>query len=587
MHDTVEEIKKKLDILEFVGSFVTLKKAGRNYKGLCPFHQEKSPSFIVSPDRQIWHCFGSCGEGGDAIRFLMKFENLSFPEAVKELANKLNIAMSSSFSSEDSVWKKKERLFLINRTACDFYHFVLLHSKFGKKAREYLTNRHIKDEIINTFEIGYAPSSWDSLRRFLYKKKFYDEELLDAGLIVQTEKGSVYDRFRGRLVFPLSDARGNIVGFSGRILEEDKKQAKYINTPETMIYHKRETLFGLHLAKESIRKEKCVIVVEGEFDMISPYQAGIGNIVAIKGSALTKEQLLLIKRYTNRVHLALDADEAGEEAMKRGIEEAEKLDFELEVIIFPEAKDPDDAVQKDPVSFKKAVASPVAIYDFLISHFQKKYPEDNAFSKKNIGEELIPFFIYINNPIVQSYYVKKLANILGVDERSVESILRKSKVKKQPFISQKEEKKEPKGNRAEMIERHCLSILFQAEDVNKSITLIKEILDSTDYLYPAYGNLFQELKKWSNTADTSFNANSFALLLSPQLRSVYDEIYLSTSLDTESQDQNILKLSYEIKRFSLRRQLQSLLSSDKIENQEKMHQLSTLLKEVEKKIAKV
>ncbi|PIY71751.1 DNA primase, partial [Candidatus Roizmanbacteria bacterium CG_4_10_14_0_8_um_filter_33_9] len=568
MHETVEEIKKKQDIVEYIGSFVTLKKAGRNYKGLCPFHQEKSPSFIVSPDRQIWHCFGSCGEGGDVIRFLMKFENLTFPEAVKELANKLNIPISSSFSSEDSVWKKKERLFLLNRTACDFYHYVLLHSKFGKKAREYLAKRNIKSEIINTFEIGYAPSSWDSLRRFLFKKKFRDEDLMDAGLVIRTEKGSLFDRFRGRLVFPLKDARGNIVGFSGRLLSEDIKQAKYINTPETLIYHKRETLFGLHLAKESIRKEKNVIVVEGEFDMISPYQSGISNIVAIKGSALTKDQLLLIKRYTNKISLALDSDEAGAEAMKRGIKEAEELDFELGVIIFLEGKDPDDAIQKDPVSFKKAVMLPVPIYDFLISHFLKKYPEDTAFSKKNIGEEIVPFMVYINNPIVQSYYIKKLAIILGVDESSVESILRKAKYNKKAFISTKEKEKEPKGNRVEMIERHCLSLLFQTEDVCKNIMLLKTILEASDFSYPAYSNLFQELIKGCITANSLFNVNTFAQLLSPQLRSVYDEIYLSTSLDMGSQDQSILKLSYEIKQFSLKRQLQSFLTSDKIENQE-------------------
>lgn len=587
MHDTVEEIKKKLDIVEFIGAFVSLKKAGRNYKGLCPFHQEKSPSFIVSPDRQIWHCFGSCGEGGDAIRFLMKFENLTFPEAVKELAGKLNIPISVTFSSEDAVWKKKEKLFLINRTACDFYHYVLLQSKFGKKARDYLIERNIKNETVKTFELGYAPLSWNSLLRFLYKKKFRNEELLEAGLLIQTEKGSVYDRFRGRMVFPLKDARGNIVGFSGRLLSEDKKQAKYINTPETYIYHKRETLFGLHLAKESIRIEKNVIVVEGEFDMISPYQSGISNIVAIKGSALTKEQLLLIKRYTNRINLALDSDEAGEEAMKRGIEEAEKMDFELGVITFSDGKDPDDAIQKNPIAFKKAVLSPVPIYDFLISHFQKKYPKDDAFSKKNIGEAIIPFLIYINNPIVLSYYIKKIAVLLGVDENSIESILRKTKYKKKAFIPPMEENKQPKGHRTEMIERHFLSLLFQTENIVKNLLLVKEILHSGDFSYPAFGNLFDELIKGHISLNHPFDANDFAQTLSPQLRSVYDEIYLSTSLDNTLQDLNILKLGYEIKKFSLKRQLQSLLTSDKIESQEKMHQLSDLLKEVEKKMSKV
>ena len=239
------------------------------------------------------------------------------------------------------------------------------------------------------------------------KKKFEEKEVYENGLLVKSERGSYYDRFRGRLMFPIKDSRDYVIGFSGRSLDEKDKQAKYINTPETPIYHKRETLFGINLAKETIKKEKNVYIVEGEFDVISPYQNGFINFVAVKGTALTNEQLMLLKRYTDKITLALDADIAGEESTRRGIEEAEKLDLEVRIVKLPIGKDPDEAVRTDLQAFKKAISRPIPIYDFLIKVAQKKYSEDTSFDKKKIGEEVIPFIERITNPIVRSHYVKK------------------------------------------------------------------------------------------------------------------------------------------------------------------------------------
>src|SRR3989344_690284 len=271
MENIIESIKRKIDIIDYINSFIPLKKTGRNYKSLCPFHQERTPSFVVSPDRQIWHCFGSCQEGGDIFKFLMKWENLTFSEAIKELAEKAGVKLTK-LDLADKVWKKKEKLYAINTLAAEFFEYVLEKTGFGKKAFEYLKNRSLDAKLIKKFQLGYAPMSWDSLLKYLGKKKFTGSDIFESGLLVKSPRGSMYDRFRGRLIFPIKDARSNIIGFSGRSLEDIPKEAKYINTPETLLYHKRETLYGIDLAKEAVKKEKNIILVEGEFDMITPYQ---------------------------------------------------------------------------------------------------------------------------------------------------------------------------------------------------------------------------------------------------------------------------------------------------------------------------
>ncbi|MEX1052588.1 MAG: DNA primase, partial [Patescibacteria group bacterium] len=390
MNDTVSEVKKRIDIVDFIGSFISLKRSGRNFKAICPFHQEKTPSFVVSPERQIWHCFGSCSEGGDIIKFLMKWENLTFYEALKELADKAGIKIKST-PFEDRVWKKKERIIKLNTLTADYFSYVLQDSKYGNKAVDYLKSRNINLKIAKKFNLGYAPNSWDSLYNFLSKKKFEKEELFEAGLIVSGKSQSYYDRFRGRIIFPISDARGNIIAFSGRLLDDEAKEAKYINSPETPVYHKRESLYGINLAKDKIRKENNVYIVEGEFDVISMYQKGFENSVAIKGSAFTRDQLMYLKRYTNTLTLALDADASGEEAMKRALEDAENLEFEVKIAIIDFAKDPDEAIKKDFEAFKKALKNSISIYDFIISYAQKRHPDTDAFSKKKIADIVIPF----------------------------------------------------------------------------------------------------------------------------------------------------------------------------------------------------
>jgi len=584
MDNPVEEIKKRLDIIEYIGSFISLKKAGRNFKAICPFHSEKTPSFVISPERQIWHCFGACGEGGDVIKFLMKWENITFIEALRELAQKTGITLKK-ISFEDKVWKKRERYFNMNLFAVEFFEYLLNKTKFGEKGMAYLKNRDIKPATIKKFQLGYAPSSWDSLRLFLKKKKFEEKEVYENGLLVKSERGSYYDRFRGRLMFPIKDSRDYVIGFSGRSLDEKDKQAKYINTPETPIYHKRETLFGINLAKETIKKEKNVYIVEGEFDVISPYQNGFINFVAVKGTALTNEQLMLLKRYTDKITLALDADIAGEESTRRGIEEAEKLDLEVRIVKLPIGKDPDEAVRTDLQAFKKAISRPIPIYDFLIKVAQKKYSEDTSFDKKKIGEEVIPFIERITNPIVRSHYVKKISSILGVSEASVETIMSRIRRKRKQLVSFKPSfQPKSKEEREVIIERYLLSYIFQEEDPSIAAGKIFSIISWDNFLLPSH----QKVAKFflDNNGQKRFDLNRFVAKLSPELRQIFDELYLFSSSEHNLSSENISKLAIEIKRYYLKREIKKILA-EKEESEKRKNELLSLsnnLKEIEKKL---
>ncbi|MCX7881128.1 MAG: DNA primase [Patescibacteria group bacterium] len=576
--DIIREIKNRVDIVNFIGSRITLKKSGRNFKALCPFHQEKTPSFIISPERQIWHCFGACQEGGDVIKFLMKWENLTFYEAIKDFADKLGLKLKK-IDFEDKTWKKKEQLIKINNLASEFFFYILTKTDFGKQALDYLSQREINQQLVKKFLIGYAPHSWDSLYRFFLKKGYQKEEINEAGLLVKGENGRFYDRFRGRLIFPIKDIRGNVIGFSGRVLDDKEGEAKYINTPETPIYHKRESLFGIDLAKEAIKNNNSVFLVEGEFDMISCYQRGIENIVAIKGSAVTKEQLMLLKRYTNRIILTLDADLAGQEAVKKGAEEAENLDFEIQVIVIDFAKDPDEAIKKDGERFKKLLKKPIPIYDYFISQAQKKYSDDDAYSKKKLAEETVVLIKKIKNPIVKSFYIKKIAEIVNLSEKSIENLIRKiekeEKMKKRIFFNKKNS---DLVNRDVLIQKYLLSLMFQSDDPFKIKEEIFKILEIDDFYFPVYQKIlkiFFEFKK------NDYNLKNFVEKLPEETKAVFDEIYLFATVEINFSEENFKKLIYELKRFSLKRKISQLLKEKNERNEEEIdYQLKKLIKEI-------
>jgi len=422
--DNIEEIKSKLDIVDVISEYLQLKRAGSNFKALCPFHSERNPSFIVSPDRQIWHCF-SCGEGGDIFGFVMKMEGMEFPEALRVLAKKAGVQLRYQ---DPAITSQKTKLLDICKLTADFYHKVLLDSPLAKFARDYLKKRQVSDETVDLFKLGYAPESWDSLNKFFIQKKFKEDDIFLAGLTVKKEKGvGFFDRFRNRLMFPISDTHGNIIGFGGRWLGDEKKDmAKYINSPQTLIYNKSAVLYGIDKAKGDIRKKKLAIIVEGYMDCIASHQAGIENVVASSGTAMTFDQVKLIKRYTTNIAFAFDTDIAGEDASKRGIDAAMAQEMNIKIIALPYGKDPDECIKKDVKLWQRAIESSQSIMDYYFQKTTEKADLSRVEDKKKVAKTLLAVISKLADKIEQTHYLQKLAEIINVEERILREKLKQS-----------------------------------------------------------------------------------------------------------------------------------------------------------------
>lgn len=437
----VEEIKSRIDAVQLIGQTVQLKKAGRIYKGLCPFHSERTPSFVVYPDDGTWHCFGACGTGGDIFTFVMKRENLDFGEALRLLAERAGVELRREGGEEEN----KQTLFDIHQAAVSYYHYLLLNHSSAQYAREYLDRRQINHDSIVDFALGFAPQSQTGLKDDLESKGFAAKDIERAGLIMANEMGGGYhDRFRRRLLFPIRNRRGQTIGFGGRALS-DEDQPKYLNSPETPLFSKSDILYGLDAAKEAIREANLAIIVEGYTDVIIAHQEGFKNVVAAMGTALTEKQLSQLQRLTKRFALALDADVAGEAATERGLELAraalarkqvpvpvgpgmigfdERLDAELLVITLPEGRDPDEVILSDPTRWQELVdqATP------LVSHYFAAQTRDldlhSAHGKAEAVRRLLPIVGEINNPVSRAHYTQELARMIQVDVRSLDQQLK-------------------------------------------------------------------------------------------------------------------------------------------------------------------
>lgn len=556
MNDQIEEIKRRIDIVQFISEFIPLKKSGRNFKALCPFHSETVPSFIVSPERQIWHCFGACNEGGDIFKFLMKIENISFGEALKELAKRAGIKLISYQPTDEE--KRKQLLYEINHLAAEFYHYLLLHHKAGKPALDYVFGRGIKRESLETFFLGYAPNMWDGVQRFLVGKRSYPIDLLEkTGLVIRGERGRYYDRFRHRLIFPLRDHRGNICGFAGRVIVPEVQEAKYINTPETEIYHKSDLLYGLYENKEEIKKNERVILVEGELDMISSWQVGIKNVVAIKGSALSFRQVQLLSRYTKNLTFALDADIAGDQAARRGIEIADSLGMNMRVVKIEGGKDPDEVAQKNPEKWKELVNKAIPVYDYFIESAFLRFKGETPEEKKQIGEELVPILAKISDKIVQGHYFRLLAERLDVEEEAIAAEVAKylEKIKKEESPAIKEEKIPP--DREEILEEHLLALGFQSANwrwlrKKEVINLVK--INKWVRILEALGEYLKRYK--------TINSSRFEKLLPPELRENFNRLYLldleKILNDEEKLTKDFEKTLLQLKEIHLRKKLKEI-----------------------------
>lgn len=421
--NTLNEILSRIDIVELISEYLPLKRAGRGYTALCPFHHEKTPSFIVSQQKQIFHCFG-CQAGGNAFGFLMKYDRLEFPEAVETLAKKAGVLIPRDERQIKNQGISQE-LHKINEIAADFYS-NLLHSPEGAAALNYLKKRGMPPETIRKFRLGYAPDKWDGLLNYLRSKNITLSLIEKAGLIIAKDNQGYYDRFRQRVIVPISDVRNRVIAFGARVL--DNSLPKYINSPETAVYSKSKTLFGLNLSKEAIITQDCAVIVEGYFDLIAPFQAGITNIAASCGTALTTEQARLLKRYSRNIVMIYDADDAGQSATMRSLELLVEEDMNVKVVRLEKGYDPDGYIRHSgPEEFKALIIGAKDSVDYMLDTLKVKYDPADISQKARIASEILPLVAKFKNEILKSEYLKKLSRELGVSESSLTAEIKKTK----------------------------------------------------------------------------------------------------------------------------------------------------------------
>jgi len=412
----LDDILSRVDIVEVISGYMPLKKAGRNFRALCPFHQEKTPSFMVSPDRQIYHCFG-CGESGNAFKFLMRYERLEFPESVEVLAKKAGVALPQTDPQESKTANITLQLYKINELAALFYKNNL-HSPAGARAKDYLLKRGIKEETIETFQLGLAIDKWDSLINYLRAKNYSLTLLEKAGLVLAKEGGGYYDRFRNRIIFPIFDIKSRVVGFGARVIEDTLP--KYINSPETPLYVKGRILYGLNVAKDSIRDCDYVAVVEGYLDFIIPYQDGLRNIVASLGTALTHEQVRLLKRYTHNVVMVYDADAAGELATLRSLDIFIEEEMNVRVTSLSKGFDPDLYARRHGIKvLEEKIVHSKNLFNYKLDVLKDRFNFREIEGKTKIASSMLETIQKIKNAVLKSEYIRKLAQDLDIREEAL------------------------------------------------------------------------------------------------------------------------------------------------------------------------
>ncbi|MDD5497685.1 MAG: DNA primase [Atribacterota bacterium] len=415
--EILDEIRNRLDIVELISEYVSLKPSGKGYKGLCPFHQEKTPSFMVDSGRQIFHCFG-CGEGGNIFTFIMKMEKVKFPEAVKILADKAGIALPTFENQNIKIAPDRELIFRLNEIAADYYHRNLFSAQ-GKSARQYLWKRNFSEEIIKKFQLGYALPGYEHLMSILLAKKIPLSDLFKAGLVAKSSKsGKTIDYFRNRIIFPIFNLQGNIIAFGGRVL--DDKLPKYINSPETAVYSKAKHLYGLFQAKKSIRQKNQVIIVEGYTDVLMAHQYGFENVVASLGTALTSQQIDLVKRYADEVLVAFDSDTAGKIATLRSLNMIKKAVRKVRIISLPLNSDPADVLLKEGKNyFSNLLDKALPLIDYKLKVLTEQYNASTSAGKISIIRELFPDLSSVTSEVELQTEVKKIAEKLDLAEESI------------------------------------------------------------------------------------------------------------------------------------------------------------------------
>jgi len=578
MSKNVELLKSKIDIINLVGSYLEIKKSGSNYKGVCPFHNEKSPSFMVNQNLQIYKCFG-CGESGDIFSFVEKIEGVDFKGAIKLLSEKYGIPLEDEgFSKDDS---SKKRIYEINNLSLEFFHYLLLNHEQGKKAEEYLLEkRNLSRDTINEFKLGYAPKSWSTLVDFLKKRGYKDEEIILSNLGSRSKRGNLIDKFRDRVIFPYFSIDGRCIGFMGRTISGE--DPKYLNSSDTPVFKKGEFLYGLYKTKLEIKKDGAMIV-EGTMDFLKPFQNGVKNLVATSGTALTSNQLEILKRYTNKLFFCFDSDNAGVNAILRGVEIADKYDFEVRVCtIKPPYKDLDEFFDKDFLNAQDILKNTIDINDFYLNVLTKKYDKNSAAGKKNILSDFGPFYAKIANPITKNHYLKKLAELIDTDESVIQKMLKNSE---NVVFEDENKSKNYKKNDENTIknaskdvetfgkskEASLISILLRAD-----LDTIKPIVLQLPSNYIENTELREVLENFKNylpkMETLKFDISEFLKTLRPELVNVVQDLMLmDLGLEINKKDlvfAEATNLSNFIKKEYLRKRIKEISNQLKVAEKE-------------------
>lgn len=559
-----EEIKSKLDIVEVIREYIQVKAAGANFQALCPFHREKSPSFVISPDKQIWHCFG-CGKGGDVLSFVQEMEGLSFPDTLRLLAPKAGVVLRQESNQE---YSKRGRLLDCLESAAKQYVHYLETEETGKKMKAYLLKRGLSEETIKDWQVGYGPEQWTAILDYLRSQQFTEKEIFAAGLAGRSERGSAYDRFRDRITFPIRDVSGALIAFTARV-NPDKADTvpggKYINSPQTEVYDKSRVLFALDKAKKAIKERGFAIVVEGQMDAIACHQHGFTNTVASSGTALTTEQLKLLKRFSNNLILSFDMDNAGQLAADRGIKEAMMLDMNIKIIVLPsQYKDPDECLRSNPEDFKQAVINAKPMMEYYFEKVKTGKDLRRLGDKKEVAGAMLAMIVKFSNKIDRDYWLQRLAENLGISEQALRESLPAAKEERN-FSTSPKLAPAPvlvSANREERLSEILLALLLKSPDfITYSASHLEPDEVSGEGMASFYKNLIIYYNKFA-----VLDYDSFRLYLQEQADGsvdIIDRLALLGEKDYYQHDANQLKTEItqvllELKRFSLKRKIKSL-----------------------------
>ena len=511
--EIIEEVRQNNDIVDIISQYVHLTRKGRNYFGLCPFHNEKSPSFSVSPDRQIFHCFG-CGVGGNVYTFLMKIEGITFREALEQLAERANIQLPTLENSADTAREElKAKVYKVNEFTAEFYH-QNLYKPVAKIAQEYVKKRRMNNETLEAYKIGYS-GKFDELYKALKAQGFGEKEILESGLVNKNDNGTYIDRYRNRLMFPICDARGKVIAFGGRVLDDSKP--KYINSPENVVYSKGRHLFGLNVAKKDSAKK--ILIVEGYMDVISLHQRGITNVVGALGTALTEQQGWLLRRTTEQVILGFDADGAGQTAIARSMEILQKMGCDMRVLQIEEAKDPDEFIVKfGEGRFKLAIDNAISLVEFKVKNLKKDFNLENTGDKIRFLNEIAKILSKVENTMEREIYIEKIAKGYNISKEAIYA-----EVNKLIYVGTKEDKISQNKNREiRSVTREQKNNDNIGEDLKRrENTIIALLLDANT-------NIFQKIKEHIKPEDFKDETN----------RKIAEQLYI----ELDKSEANINKL---------------------------------------------